>query len=316
MGPLSWFLSGLLALGSGPLPGPAIWHGAYAGDLVGPEPLAAVRDFEAQSGKGLAIVHSFVALDDGFPRATCEAVWRHGSLPMVSVSPGHWSLEALARGEADVAMRRFAREGAAWGKPFLLRWAWEMNGKGIPWSGLRNGGPGLGPARYVAAWRRFHRLSRESGMRQARWVWCVDAWGMGPAVGWNHWSAYWPGEAYVDWLGIDAYRWPHTPEHPLMELIDGPLAADFVSQAPAHCGDKPILIGEVATSNGDPGSAAWIRASFAALARQPAIAAICWFNKNQDGVDWQLRKGTAATDAYRAAIAGTRFTSRFAVAGR
>lgn len=316
MGPLSWFFAGLIALSAGVDRHVGIWHGAYAGDLPTGDPLAPVRAFEAQSGKGLAIVHCFVALDDGFPTAACEALRRHGSLPMVSVSPGNWSLEALARGDGDAAMQRFSRQAAAWGHPFLLRWAWEMNGKSIPWSGIRNGGPGLGPARYVAAWRRFHRLSQETGLKAARWVWCVDAWGMGPGASWNHWSAYWPGDAYVDWLGIDAYRWPHTTDHPLLDLIDGRLAGDFLSTAPTKCGGKPVLIGEVATSNQDAGSAAWITASFAALARQPTIAAVCWFNKNQDGVDWQLRKGTAATGAYRGAIAGSRFTSRFAVAER
>jgi hypothetical protein len=292
-----------------------VWHGAYAGDLPAGDPLKPVRAFEARTGKGLAIVHSFVALSDGFPRAACEAVHRHGSLPMISVSPGRWSIEAIASGEADADLRRFSVAAAAWGKPFLLRWAWEMNGKTIPWSGIRSGGPGLGPARYVAAWRRFHRLGRTAGMHGARWVWCVDAWGMGPHAGWNHWSSYWPGEAYVDWLGIDAYRWPNTPEHPFVDLIDGPLAGDFLSRAPGRYG-KPVMVGEWATSNRDPGSAPWIAAACEALSRHPAVGAICWFNRNQDGADWSLQDGSAATTAYRQAMANKRFTSRFAIAGR
>jgi hypothetical protein len=315
MGPLSWILAGLVALTAAAERPVGVWHGAYAGDWPAGDPLRPVRAFEAQTGKGLAIVHGFVAVADGFPREACEAINRHGSLPMVSVSPGRWSLEAIARGDADADLRRFSKQAAAWGKPFLLRWAWEMNGKTIPWSGMRNGGPGLGPARYVAVWRRFHRIGAETGMRQARWVWCVDAWGMGPAAGWNHWSAYWPGEGVVDWLGIDAYRWPRTPEHPFMELIDGPLAGDFLSAAPAQY-HKPVMVGEWASSNRDGGSAPWIRAALGALGRHPAIGAICWFNKNQDGVDWALQPGTAATAAYRDSVAGSRFTSRFAVAGR
>jgi hypothetical protein len=312
---MSWFFAGVIALTGAAERPVGVWHGAYAGDLPAGDPLRPVRAFEAESGKGLAMVHFFVALSDGFPRAACEAIAKHGSLPMVSVSPGKWSLEDITSGKADADMRRFTSQAAAWGKPYMLRWAWEMNGKTIPWSGIRSGGPGLGPARYIAAWRRFHRTGLEAGMKQARWVWCVDAWGMGPHAGWNHWSSYWPGEAYVDWLGIDAYRWPKAPEHPFMDLIDGPLAGDFLSQAPKRYG-KPVVVGEWGSSNRDDGSAAWIKASLAALSRHPAIGAICWFNRDQDGVDWALRKGTAATAAYRSAVASSRFTSRFAIAGR
>lgn len=320
MGPLTTFTASLLSLfqlGLGvPDPGPGrMLHAAYPGDLPANDPLGPVRDFEGLTGKGLAVVHWFIPLSDGFPTATCEALRRHGSLPMISVSPGTYSLEQLARGDGDAAMRRFAREAAAWGHPFILRWAWEMNGKSIPWSGLRSGGPGMGPARYVSVWRRLHGIGRQQGMTQASWMWCPDAWGMGPGVGWNHWREYWPGTAYVDWLGTDAYRWPTATDHPLLAMVDGPLAADFLTETGRLFPDKPVMIGETGTSNRDPASAAWVRQAFRDLGRLPQVRAICWFNKDQDGVDWQLRQGTVTTRAYRDTVASERVASRFEIAG-
>ena len=38
------------------------------------------------------------------------------------------------------------------------------------------------------------------------WVFCPNVDSV-PGDAWNQWSNYYPGDAYVDWMGFDGYNW-------------------------------------------------------------------------------------------------------------
>jgi len=82
-----------------------------------------------------------------------------------------------------------------------------MNGNWYPWSGRderrRLGWRGQDTS---AAYRHAHDLFVADGGDHVVWVWCplVDDV---PNESWNHWTNYYPGDAYVDWVGLDAYNW-------------------------------------------------------------------------------------------------------------
>ena len=96
-------------------------------------------------------------------------------------------------------LRQYASEAKAWGHPFFLRFASEMNGSWVSWS-ERHSGNSAG--QFVQAWRHVHDIFTSVGATNVTWVWCP-----------NTENAYttpledlYPGNAYVDWAGIDGYN--------------------------------------------------------------------------------------------------------------
>jgi hypothetical protein len=276
-----------------------VMHGAFVGD--GPD-RATLRQridaFEQLSGKKLAIVHLFIDATGGFPAAACDEIVAGGALPLISVALPGRSLAPILAGDHDAAFRAFAEGAVAWHRPLLIRWGWEMNA-GHPWSGKANGGSDGGGARYVAAWRRLRQLAVSAS--NLTWVWCPDAWGLGPHEAWNDPGAYYPGAAEVDWLGIDGYAWPVSSNHPPLAIFnDQTLAARLLSRY--QDANKPIIIAETGADRTDPRAADWTTQLWADVGRLVGLRAICWFHRDQDGAHWALEPDTAVTRAYRAGV--------------
>lgn len=273
-----------------------VLQGAFVGD--GPDRATLRRRidaFEALAGKRLALVHVFIDATGGFPTDACDEIVAGGASPLLSVAFPGANLDPLLAGAYDQAFRDFAAAARRWGRPVLLRWGWEMNA-GHPWSGLRNGGADGGPARFVAAWRRLRQLA--GGTANLVWVWCPDAWGLGPHETWNDPGAYYPGSAEVDWLGIDGYAWPSSSGHPPMAIFnDETLAANLLSRYQAA--NKPIIVAETGADREDPRAAEWTRQLWQDVGRLIGLRAICWFHRDQDGAHWALAPGTAVAQAYR-----------------
>jgi len=105
-----------------------------------------------------------------FPSATCNWVRDLKKIPYIrlmlrsNVDQRHsektFSLPKIIAGAFDADLRVWAREAKDFGSPILIEWGTEPNGDWFSWNGKWNGGPGKGPARYVAAYRHIVDLMR------------------------------------------------------------------------------------------------------------------------------------------------------------
>ena len=83
------------------------------------------------------------------------------------------------------------------GKPdAIIRLGWEWNGNWFAWSNS-------GPAAYVAAFQAVHTTMMAVSGAAFKWDWCANA-GSSPQGGTTYESWY-PGDAYVDYIGTDHY---------------------------------------------------------------------------------------------------------------
>ncbi len=83
-----------------------------------------------------------------FPAASLDAIAARGAAPLITWEPWYpgagaaqptFSLAAIVAGEHDGYLRGWARAAAAYGSPFLVRLAHEMNTAAYPWgTGPRN----------------------------------------------------------------------------------------------------------------------------------------------------------------------------------
>ena len=77
-------------------------------------------------------------------------------------------LTSIANGSYDSSLIAWAQAAKSYGKPFLFRWNWEMNGTWFNWGAQARANPAV----YVAAWKRFHAIVQAQGATNVTWVWC------------------------------------------------------------------------------------------------------------------------------------------------
>jgi glycosyl hydrolase family 26 len=211
-----------------------------------------------------------------------------GQSPMVTWEPYDQSLSGIANGNYDSYLLKSARIARSWGGELMIRFAHEMNGYWYPWTDS--------PSAYVAAWRHIVTVFREVGATNVRWVWApnVDRTGSMP------FSAYFPGESWVDYIGLDGYNWGATPGNRWSSLKKV-FASSYteITQLSA----KPLFITETSSSEVGGDKAAWIRTGFMATIPQtfPRVVGVIWFNMNKED-KWRIDSSQAALDAYREVV--------------
>jgi hypothetical protein len=298
---------------------PLYWGATISDQLTGtqaPWDMTAVAKFEEMSRKPASLVQffqPFSSCDDSgcsfynFPDTPLENIRRHGSIPVLSwssqsipssVSEPDYQLSDVIAGTYDDYIREFATKAKSWGHPFFLRFNWEMNGDWFPWS---EGVNGNNPGEYVAAWRHVHDIFTAVGATNVSWVWC-------PNVEWNGTLANiaptYPGDAYVDWTGLDGYNWGTNPaRHGKWETFSELFRATYDEIAGSIAPSKPLMIAEVGSTEIGGSKASWIADMLARVpVEYPNVQALLWFDKFDDGMDWPIETSGAATSAFAEGI--------------
>ncbi|MGN6700076.1 MAG: hypothetical protein ACTHMR_18120, partial [Thermomicrobiales bacterium] len=110
-----------------------------------PQDINRLDDYAALVGRMPAIVLSYQdwVHDATFQTAFMSAVRARGAMPLVTWEPWDYTqgadqpafaLRTIASGGHDAYIRQYARAAAAWGQPFYLRFAHEMNTTAYSWS--------------------------------------------------------------------------------------------------------------------------------------------------------------------------------------
>jgi hypothetical protein len=241
-----------------------------------------------------------------------------GALPMItwlprlgSGDPIHqpaYSLAAIAAGAHDSFIRRAAREAAAYRRPLLLRFAHEMNGAWSSWGAWVDGNT---PPDYVAMWRHVVSIFHAEGAKNVRWVWSPNVYSEG-AVVLNEVSAmafqpFYPGDRWVDFVALDGYNWG---------ALNGQGWRSFSSvfqssyDAIVSLADKPVIIGETASTELGGDKAAWIREIPAVLRTQmPRVRALIWFDREKE-TDWLVDSSPASASVFRTIARDPLFSGR------
>ena len=276
-----------------PNPG-KVRFGAFS-SLPGLTQEASLSQRENQLGRPLAIASHYYDWIDKFPGTAESTDVTKGRIPMVS----WWgtNLNSINNGSQDSLIRARAADVKAFGSRVFIRWAAEMNGDWFAWSGPQNGND---PAAFVSAWRRVHDIFAAAGVTNVTWVWAPNADshpGLTDRTSWNNWRNYYPGDLYVDWVGIDGYNWGATGGNVWQSLgsVMEPIYDDYASR-------KPIMIAETSSVEGSGGKAAWVDDAASWIKAHPAIGAVVWFdtNRSSTGIDWRIDSSPSALAAFTA----------------
>jgi len=207
---------------------PNIYFSAFP-DFGGPEDQVSaqrISDFENLAQKQI----TWAYFSDNwyqnirFPEANVQIIHDAGRVPFIrmmarsnlaeSQADPVYHLQNIIDGDFDTPLLQWFQEAAQVNYPLLIEFGTEVNGEWFPWNGIYNGAgektgygdPNLadGPERFVDAYRHIIDLSRQAGATNLTWFFHIDAYGQ-PEVAWNDFENYYPGDTYIDWIGVSVY---------------------------------------------------------------------------------------------------------------
>jgi hypothetical protein len=300
-----------------PAGGPLYWGATIGSHLTGgqaPWDMNAVTKFEENVGKKASLVQFFQPFANcnpscsfyKFPVTPLENVRTHGSIPVLSwssqsipstTSEPDFQLSDVISGRYDAYIREFATAAKNWNHPFFLRFNWEMNGRWFPWHEGVNGNQAGESAK---AWRHVHDIFTAVGANNASWVWCPNV----EYSGSTSLASLYPGDSYVDWTCLDGYNWGTNPAKPdKWKSFDTVYKATYTKIVETIAPGKPMMIGEVASSEYGGSKAAWIKDMLAKLpTAYPKIRALLWFDKFDSSMDWPIETSSTAIAGFREGI--------------
>lgn len=267
-----------------------------------PMNMGLVKDLEKKVGTTFPTVMWYQDYSSLFNPDLANRVIANGAIPHIVWEPWLWSnkdkikLDNINSGEWDAHIREWAQDIKAWGKPVFIRWGHEFNLEHYSWSLVNNG---RDPKKYVAAFRRVRNIFKREGADNAMFVWAPnnDSW---PQEPWNDVHLSYPGDEYVDWIGLDGYNWGTSQDwsswQSFRELFRNQ-SRDMWRRYPT----KPVMIAEFATANEGGDKAKWIEEMLADLKRMPYIRAIYWFDKKKEA-DWRIETDRRSLAAFKKVI--------------
>lgn len=231
-----------------------------------------------------------------------DLIAREGHIPVISWEPHEfsvsfgteiYSLDDIADGVYDDLIKDdFEAIGRHDGIVYL-RFAHEFNeGSGwYPWSIGINGNTA---EQYVDAWRHLVELSEEYEADNIRWIWSPNATNFLPQ---NTLEAAYPGDQYVDMVGIVGYLGPLFPT--FEERFDETIIEirDF--------SDKPIIITETGAAPNTPNRNDAVCQYMLDLQESEDVIGFVWFDKNARE-DWRIAD---AEESFKSGLQGNCPTS-------
>lgn len=258
-------------------------QGALLGHYYG---AGSIADTDARIGRKPAVHLTYYGWDDDWATsADTTADFAGGRIPLVNWEPFDVDFDDIISGRLDATIQARADGAARIGKKFFLDFAAEMNEE-EGWGGHK-------PAKYIAAWRHIHDVFIAHGATNVVWAWCPNVTDSPDAP---TTMAYYPGDAYVDWTGVDGYNWGTSdPDFAWQSFHD--VFADIYPRLAAK--GKPIIIGEMASDEVGGSKAQWIDDVVPTLENDfPLIKAVVWFDIDKER-HWQINSSPQALASYQ-----------------
>lgn len=177
----------------------------------------------------------------------------------------------IVNGDFDSYIDETALMLKGYDKPVFLRFAHEFDNPAYPWSESGDNTP----EEFVQAWRYVHKRFADHEAKNIIWVWnpfTID-----------HLKDYFPGEAYIDWVGVTALNYDRLNK-------DGESVSFQELYKPFHealfwLTDLPVMLAEFGSLSIRDNGVNWLEKAIDDIPDDfPEIKAIVFFNSS-----WDLR---------------------------
>ncbi|PKL67776.1 MAG: hypothetical protein CVV28_03340 [Methanobacteriales archaeon HGW-Methanobacteriales-1] len=270
-----------------------------------------------------------------FPSKAVKTIHQAGITPYIRLMPRStledsyskpdrvYSLDNIINGKFDPQLRKWARDAKNSNIPLIIDFAPEMNGDWFPWSGKLNGAgtknkygnPNLvdGPEKYRDAYRHIITIFRQEKASKITWVFHVDAYNT-PEKSWNNYKAYYPGDTYIDWIGVSVYG-AQTPSED-WETFNQVMGSSY-PQLTKISSKKPLAVLEFGVTERGTKKAKWISDALASIkkGKYPRIKAISYWHENWENSDGSMSRlrldsSKSALSTYKNSIKSSFFVKK------
>ncbi len=254
--------------------------------------------------------------NETFPMKYAQVIYDLGSLPLITwepwlndfdreahglapvVNPNKHGMAAVAHGDYDFYIDEWARQVKVFAHPVFIRLAHEMNDPyRYPWGPQNNK-----PDEFIAAWKHVVNRFRLLNVYNVLWVWS-------PQPSHLQYKAYYPGDEYVDWIGVGALNygevasWSHWWS--FKEIF-----GNYYDRLDAF--RKPLMITEMGSLVVGGSREKWFKDAFTDLPKKyPDLKALLFFDNSSDNttlnksLDWSIINDSLSLKAIRKAIKTT-----------
>ena len=238
--------------------------------------------FEAKVGKKLAMVLWYQNMKEGRNFSEIQTVRKQNTTRdfngtrhfMFGWLPDGKTCLEIAQGSLDDYFKQYFSDAIDPGElggidaPIFFRPMNEFNGGWVTW--------GLKPDDFRKAWRRMYNVAEQIGAAQKHiFVWSPNFRSY-PNTAANKMQLYYPGDQYVDWVGISAY----PPGATVVPTEDERYPLQVVREAyDLYANYKPFMITEGAFSE-TCDRLRWTKEWFQLKDDYPNIKAVVWENHN------------------------------------
>jgi beta-mannanase len=232
-----------------------------------------------------------------------------GSTPLITWEPWltdfdrekHPGLKVItkrdARGMTDVAdgaydfyLKTWVEEVKKIDGQVMIRFGHEMNDPyRYPWGPQNNSAKA-----FIAAWKHVHNYFKANGVTNVIWIWSPH-----PAYGW--FDAYYPGNAFVDYVGVGTLNYGTVASWSQWWSFDDIFGKYYPALAKFK---KPIMLTELGCLNVGGKRDAWFAQALHDLPkRYPAVKSVIFFHFSEDktttrqALNWYIKDDQATTSA-------------------
>lgn len=206
------------------------------------------------------------------------------TLQTVAQTPGKGNMVYdVLDGKYDTYLKNYAREVVNSGEPVLFRLGNEMNGD---WCVYSSHHTSKDTDIFKAFYYYIYQIFVEAGADNVIWVWNPNGKSF-PDFKWNDELCYYPGDEYVDVIGMTSYNTGTYYESETWMEFDQ--MYDSLYRKYIDLYEKPLMITEFSSSSVGGSKEAWVANMFRNINKYNRIKVAVWW----DGCDWDAEGNVA-----------------------
>lgn len=283
-----------------------IFHPLFHPRLYQPKDLVGYQEYEKSLDYKFEMIMTYTEFDKGFPAKMVKDTYADKRIMMLTWHPWQEAnidsvlIPDIVDGKFDSYIADWARQVKDVGEPLFVRFANEMNGDWDPWcTWFFSKDRDL----FVESWQRIHRIFREQGADNAIFVWNPHDRSF-PDFKWNAPELYYPGDSYVDWIGLTCYNngtsYPYETWRNFNDMYR-PIYDEYMAKYPG----KPFMITEFSSNEVGGNKPVWIKDALSSLVNYPNIRIAVWYDQTDGKRLYRIDSTSASKEAFKEGLTNT-----------
>ncbi len=272
---------------------------------VAPQKFENLDALEAKLNYTFPILVRYQSFNERLPIMALNAAYERGRTVELTLQTGYdftdnsSTIYDILDGKYDEYFEMYAKQIKYFGHPILFRLNNEMNGD---WCWYSAHYYSKDAELYKAMWRHIRGIFDANGVDNLIWVWNPHDLSF-PAFKWNHYLMYYPGDEYVDVVGLTGYNTgTYFPGERWREFSS--IYPQVYSEYAQHF-SKPFMITEFGSNSFGGNKPAWMNRMFDQIGQFNKIKVAIWWNgidrdsQGNPGRIYLLDETAETTEAFR-----------------